>query len=249
MRFSIRSAFGQAIALFLRHGVWICAEFIALGLMIDCVFLLMAPEQTGLILGNDPAVNTFQFGTYYIYLITSSLVMTLLYSHQFLRLWLLSEIGVAEPAVVWVMIRTTLAPLLIINLVIDVLYVFSFVSLIFLSVFVFALSLMILPAILVERRGWGAVARNFEMIRGIWGKLLTIAAILLVTLIVVTVMVVSFASASFGIVEEGLPLIVYTTITDLPSTLISALTLCLILVIYRWIIDQETGRDLPDIFR
>ncbi|MEO1549160.1 MAG: hypothetical protein AAFR93_01875 [Pseudomonadota bacterium] len=235
--------------LFARHGRWLFLELLALGVALDVVFLLWNPEVYGRILGFEAGFNALQASAFYPYLLASSLIFTCLIAHQVTRIWLAETEGEAQPAHVLSLLRASLVPLLVIQAGIDAAFLFSLLMLVFLGPVILALTTLTIPSVVIERRGWAGFGRNLSLVSGMWGRLAVLWTALLLPTMIGSAVLQGWAVGRMGEVTEGIAALSYATITDLPSTVMNAVAVCVIVTVYQEATRRETGADVEDVFR
>ncbi|MEM9270890.1 MAG: hypothetical protein AAGA78_18370 [Pseudomonadota bacterium] len=235
--------------LFTRHGRWVFVELVALGVAVDLVFLLWNPGVFGPILGFSADLNPLTASAFYPYLLASSLAFTCLIAHQITRIWLAETDGQAQPGHVMSLIRASLVPLLVIQAGIDAAFLISLLMLVLLGPVILALTTLTIPTVVIEGRGWAGFARNLNLVSGMWGRLALLWACLLLPTMIGSAIIHDWAVARMGEVSEGVAALSFATLTDLPSTLMNAAAVCIILAVYREATQAEAGPDPSDVFR
>ncbi len=231
-----------------KHGGWICAEFLALALAIDLVFLLATPDAMGKLLGNAPK-DILSEPLYYLYLLASSAAFSVLIGHQAVRIRMFETGGFGDPSVARRAVLSVLWPLIVIHFAIDL----GFLTL--LSIFIFfgpiflAFTTLSIPAVVLEQRGWDGIRRALDMAGPMWGPLAIIWSAILIPTIILSEVLSVVMTVQLGEVDAGLPALIYATVTDVPALVMNAYALCLILAAYEKALASENGPDLPDIFR
>ena len=234
-------------ALLRRFGVMAYLEFLAIGIGTSTLHVLIAPGdfRAGIAAGGGSvlAVLTDPF------IVIHEALFALVFGAACLRIWWQTEGGAPEPGARARFLAAQALPLVVLNMLAGYAAYMGVLLLLLPGLVISALTTTLVPAVVLEQRGWNGLARSFEMTRRhLWPLTAAWAAIILPWLVL---SVWAAPGADVARADIG-TLWLAGLVPDAFAAGLSTVSLCLVMATYRRLIADESGGlhdRLDDIIR
>jgi len=252
--FRLNGLLTDTYVLMRRHGLSAYLYFLAAGILLTTAVALFDPQALRRQTTGTPAPDSGDGLVELVLLAPSSYLSSMLFtcvmSIAFLRIWDIEMGPDAYRAPRGQSMRDNLVMLLILQTIADMVFTLSLLSIMPMAALVAALTMGLLPAVLVEGRAWDAIGRAIQIA---WPRLLLLALIWFFIIVPWVISILVFAPAGADLVgASDLRIWIAAIGSDLVAPVFSAIGLCFTIAAYRQAIDAEngnTGRDISDIFR
>ena len=252
-QFRLNGLITDSLQLFRRHGLGIYLDFLAAGVLLTTYVALANPEtlrarmsgvrpdgSAGLI-----ELVLLQPGSY-----VSSAIFSLVMAGAFLRLWR-AEFGFQDTALVnpEQSLRQSLVMLVLLQMVADMVFTLTLLTILPVAAVIAALTMGLLPAILLEARSWDAVGRSFQIA---WPRIWLYALVWFFIVVAWVASIILFDPADPQLAgASALRIWLAAVGSDIAAPVFSAFGLCFTAAVYRQTLDREAGGsgDVSDIFR
>lgn len=246
MRLSAAKLIGDSAALLRRHGLWAVCEFAALSVLLTTAYALAAPSAFATHLTRQEAAN---LGAVFAdpVVLMNEVLYALWFGLACLRVWRAETGQFAEPGAIGETLRAYALPLTVLSFLSSVAIYAGLILLFAPGLIALALTSLVTPAVLIERRGWGGMARSLRMTGAHVIPLVLTWAAIGIPLTVLSLIVGPDASMETG--GTGV-LWLHWVMGDLVGAVLSTAALALVMATYTRLLDAETGgRHLPEVFR
>ena len=223
--------------------LWLYVEFLAANAAATTLYFLLFPEQAlGMATGTGPAIGLSLFLNPYT--IIASLIFTAVAAGAVKRLWMrMGHDAAPGPfGAAWV-------PILGVSFLVDHLLTVGILFLLIPGLLLAALTTTLLPALVIERRGWGALSRACEMGQRSLLVLMFLWAGVLVPWLLILLGTAPPPAAPSATVTQ---IWVESLLSGLYDPAFAAVSLCLTMTVYAEMQRLEgpgDGGDVSDIFR
>lgn len=238
----LSTVIGETVALAQRFGMGLYAEFLAAGVLMTTLEVLVSPE--GLRARYEPGVEIALAQVFFDpFVLLHEALFSVIVGAACLRIWWAMTDDTAPAGAV---LGRTLAPLVVLNVATGFLTFFGLMLMIVPGLVLAAALTVLVPVIVIEEQGWIALPRSLGLVRGAILKLTALWAMILIPWLFLTVATspdpLAIADATDG--QMWLMLV----LSDLFSPAMAALSTCATMAIYRQLVSGER-QTLDEVFR
>ena len=230
-----------------RHGLWLWLEFTALSVLVTTCYALLAPGSFATHMQRE---EEGVFGAVFLdpVVILSEAVFALLFALAALRLWH-AETGAEPGPGSWRrQMGAALVPVVVLNYVAGVAVYVGALLFILPGLIVAAATLLVIPAVVIEDRGWGAFNRSLKLTGPHLLPLTLAGAAIAVPMVLLSIILGPTAALEAQVPPLTLWLSWLTS--DVVGGGLAAMSAALMMASYRALVDLDAGgRDLPEVFR
>lgn len=233
-------------ALMRRFGPMAYLEFLAISIGGTTLHVLVAPADFRADIARTEGVLEVLADPF---ILTHEALFTLVFAAACMRIWWQTDGAAPEPAVRRRLLLGQAVPLVVLNIIAGYAAYLGVLLMLLPGLIISAVTTTLVPAVVLERRGWNGLARSVEMTRAhLWPLTVAWTAIIIPWLTLTIWVTPGAASADADIGTLWLAWLV----PDAFAAGLSTMSLCLVMATYRRLIAAESGGSdsgLDDIFR
>lgn len=246
---SLITILAEAFALFRRHGFGLYFDYLAAMIVLSTFGALANPDGLrARLTGTLPeGVDTlhelilFNPGSY-----ASSVVFTLVSATAFLRIWWREEGYAPDPGERRAIFVANIMPLIVLQLAADLAFTLALYAFFIPAILVAALTMFLIPAVLLEDRGWSGLGRALGLAAP---NLLRLSLAWFVIIFPWFVMLIIADPVSPAFADADVTTLWLSDIlSDIWSPAFSAFSLCVVIAAYHQMTDPGR-KDLENLFR
>lgn len=235
----------QTFELLRRHGLRLYVDFLAASIAATTLYFLLFPTHVILQASSGEELSLLSY-LVNAYTISYSLIYAPVTAMTVLYVWQKEHGRIPARRLFY----SNLIPLLVLSLFLDHLVGFAVILFIFPAFALSAVTTVLIPALVIEGAGWGALKRSYQLTRKHFWTLCSAWSLVLVPWLLLGVFQASDTTPVQS--SEIYQLWWDTLISSLVHPILSATSICLVVAIYRQLLEFESGgskRDFGDIFR